>query len=107
HLGHGSSLRRLVNIGDYGVAGTLHSREYSNPLFETRPPKSGEARAVRFIKGCLEDEAAGDFANRVRHEVHVIFAFDNARSGDQRDRSASAENDSLSKGGGNLNRVGR
>jgi hypothetical protein len=105
HFGHGSGLRRLVNIGEDGVPCALHSREDTDSFFETRTAKPRKARPVRLIKGCLEYEGTGDFANRVRYEVHMLFAFDDAQSRDQRDRSATPEDDALSTGRSDLNRI--
>src|SRR5204862_5569553 len=105
YLGCGNGLCRLVNIGEYSVTCALHSRQYPNPVFESWAAKPGKAGPVRFIKGSLEDEGAGDFVNRLRHVVHVLFAFDDARSGDERDRSAAAEDDALSTRCSHFNRI--
>src|SRR5205085_11415032 len=61
YLGCGNGLCRLVNIGEYSVTCALHSRQYPNPVFESWAAKPGKAGPVRFIKGSLEDEGAGDF----------------------------------------------
>ena len=86
-LGGRLGLRRLVNIGQDREACSLRTpARMRSPSLKPGPAVGASAGAVGFVERRFEDERADDLANRLRHAVDVLFAFDDARAGDQNQR---------------------
>ena len=97
-FGRRADLRDIVHVGqDRQASVFLDGRENAQAFFQPRAAKGGDGRAVGFVVGSFEDEGnaqlAGDGADSFGHGRRVRFAFDHARSGDQKKRSISAEVD--------------
>src|SRR5579863_5336751 len=101
----GCGLRRLMNVGENGVPGGFQARKYSEPLFEARAAKSREAGAIGLVEGSLKDKRPDDLADGLRHEMHVLFALDNARPGNQDDRRTTSEQEAFPPRVGQLYRL--
>src|SRR5438445_2902874 len=50
-------------------------------------------RSIGLVERSFKNEWTGDLRDGARHAMHVLFAFDDARSGDQAERAAAAEPD--------------
>ena len=81
-----SGLRRLVDVGQHGVALRSDAGENAQPFFQPWAAVGLDAAAIGLIEGSFEDERTGDSADFAREEVDVLFAFDDAWTGDQRQR---------------------
>ena len=75
-----------------GEALGLHARQDAQAFAQARPAIGAAAGAVGLVEGGLEDELAHGLADAARHAVDVLFAFDDARPGDQHQRPAPRPN---------------
>ena len=85
------------------MPGGFDPGEDAQSLFQSRAAKATQAGAIGFIEGGFEDEGPDNFADRVGHEMHVLLAFDDAGSGNQRNWPAPAERNNLAAWCGKLN----
>ena len=104
HLGGGSRLRGLVDIGEDGVPIGFHAGENPQAFFQARAAETGEAGAIGLVERRFEDERPGDVADGARHEVDVLLAFDDAGTGDQ-GQGTAAERDRFAARVYQLNRL--
>ena len=82
-------LRRLVNIGEDGESGVADGFQDAQTFFQTGAAVGSHARPVGLVERCFEDEGSDDLCDFAGEEVDVLFAFDDAGSGDERQRRAA------------------
>src|SRR6266436_10012793 len=92
----GSSLRRFMDVGEYGqFQFRLDFAENAQTFLQTRAAESFYRGAIGFVVGGFEDVGnsgiGGDLGNFFRHDPRVYFAFNHARARDQKKRIAAAE----------------
>jgi hypothetical protein len=80
-----------VDVGQDREAFLLQARQDAQALLQPRPTVGGPAAAVGLVEGRLEYEPAHPAADFARQEMHVLFTFDDAGSGDQRERVGPAD----------------
>ena len=89
-LGGGVAVGRLVNVGEYGEAGFAgDAAEDADAFGESRTTEALHAGAVGFVIAGLEDvgnaHIRGYALDGVCHEARVLFAFDDAGAGDEKE----------------------
>ena len=101
HVGDLRDRRRLIGLVDVGedrhAEALLDARQDFQSFFDAGTAKRFQGRAIRLVVRRFEDErhaaARCDLCERLGNHRRVRVAFDDARSGNQREGSAAADGD--------------